>query len=97
MPFDNQLQEHLRKQAPATAEHRCAPEHEGRIITYSPEKRYGWIAQAGDGADLFIHASELRKAGIANLCRGDRIQFDIKPDRRTGRPAAVNVQAIAVT
>ncbi len=95
MPFDSELQQHLRRQTPAESERRAGnpePVHEGRVITYDPAKRYGWIAQAGDAGDLFVHASELRKANIANLTRGDRLLFDIKPDKRSGRPTAANIR-----
>jgi cold shock protein len=98
MPFDDMLQAHLRRQTPAEPERRSEkpePAHAGRVVTYDPARKFGWIARGGDDPDLFVHASELRKAGIDNLRRGDRVQFAIKPDRRTGRPAAVNVRLLA--
>jgi cold shock protein len=98
MPFDAQLQQHLNRQTPAATERRSekpAPAHEGRVIVYDSKKRYGFVAQAGDGDDIFVHARELAKAGIANLLRGDQLRFDIEPDKRGGRPVATNLRLAA--
>jgi cold shock CspA family protein len=105
MPFDNDLNSFLRtatsnppSKRPAAAERQSVkplPEHEGRVVTYDAAKRFGWITQGADAADLFVHARELQRAGISNLRRGDRVRFDIAPAKRGRRPAAVNVRLLA--
>jgi CspA family cold shock protein len=97
MPFDNQLQQHLNRQTPAEPERseKPLPQHQGRVICYDAAKRYGWITQGADAGDLFVHVRELQRAGIANLRRGDRLRFDIQPNKRGGRPTAVNIKLAA--
>jgi CspA family cold shock protein len=93
--LDQQLMIHSRRQTSAAAEPRTKkpePAHAGRVIMYSSVKKYGFVARGGD---IFVHASELRKAGIDNLNRGDRLRFDIEPDKRRGRPTAVNLKLVA--
>ena len=70
MPFDETLQAHLRKQTPTTTARRAAkrePAQEGRVIMFSNEKGFGFIAQGGDAGDVFVPQREPRKSGIAQL------------------------------
>jgi cold shock protein len=101
MPYDDELNAFLKSGAKpdtATAERRSEkplPHHEGRVVTYDAAKRFGWITQGADAADLFVHVRELQRAGIANLRRGDRLRFDIQPNKRGGKPHAVNLKLVA--
>jgi cold shock protein len=101
MPYDDELNAFLKNGAnpdTTTAKRRAdklEPAHAGRVIMYSSAKKYGFVARGGDDSDIFVHASELRKAGIDNLNRGDRLRFDIAPDKRRGRPTAVNLKLAA--
>lgn len=98
MPFDDQLQQHLNRQTPAEPERRSEkpePVHSGRVIVFNTEKRWGFIARGADLPDVFVHEFALKRAGIASLNCGDRVAFDIEANKRTGRPAAVNVRLLA--
>jgi cold shock protein len=46
-------------------------------------KGYGFIQPDGGGRDLFVHADDVRKAGMteAALAEGTRLNFDIVTDR----------------
>jgi CspA family cold shock protein len=55
-----------------------------------PEGGYGFIAQ--DGApDVFVHVSAVRAAGFSDLSRGQRVQFQIGTNARTGRDQATDL------
>jgi len=43
------------------------------------------------GADAFIHASQCPD-GAEDFEPGDRVQFDLEPDPKTGRERAINVR-----
>jgi cold shock protein len=51
-----------------------------------------WFIQPDDGGnDVFVHLSELERAGIY-LAEGRKVSFDIEISRRTGKPAATNLR-----
>ena len=70
---------------------------------------FGTVAHAGVGyyfvapdvrdgkedADLFLHISAVKRAGIANLKVGDRVSFDVRESRR--RKGQLECQNIAMT
>lgn len=49
---------------------------QGTIKWYDKNKGYGFIQLPGRGLDIFVHANQLRKAGIERaLVEGERVQF----------------------
>ncbi len=46
----------------------------------------------GGGADAFVHASAVERAGLSGLEIDQRLTYDLEPDR-SGKLAAVNLQA----
>jgi cold shock protein len=48
---------------------------------------FGFIASDRGGKDIFVHASALNRAGIADLAEGQRVAVDVI-DGRKGREAA---------
>ena len=54
------------------------------------DKGYGFFA-INDGSDLCVHASQIRLAGYAALTQGQRAQFDIGSNAKTGQPMAIDL------
>ena len=50
-------------------------------------KGFGFIASDRGGKDIFVHASALNRAGIADLAEGQRVTVDVI-DGRKGPEAA---------
>jgi CspA family cold shock protein len=50
--------------------------------------------QDGGGPDVFVHISAVERAGMSNLTEGQKLTFDIEADRRSGKSAATNLQAV---
>jgi cold shock CspA family protein len=65
---------------------------QGTVKYFWPDKGYGFIAPDTGRIDVFIHVSELGKAGLSSLVPGQIVTFDVQEDTRTGRPRAVNVR-----
>ena len=42
---------------------------------------------------MFVHISAVQQAGLRGLVEGQKVTFDVENDRRSGKPAAVNLQA----
>lgn len=64
----------------------------GTVKFYNSQKGFGFIQPDDGGKDVFVHATALEAAGMRGLVEGQKIAFDIQPDRRTGKEAAANLQ-----
>jgi cold shock protein len=66
----------------------------GTVKWFNPTKGYGFIQPQGGGKDVFVHISAVERAGMSTLNEGQKIKFDIEADRRSGKSAATNLQAV---
>jgi cold shock protein len=66
----------------------------GTVKFFNAQKGYGFIAQDAGGPDVFVHISAVERAGMSNLNEGQKLSFDIEADRRSGKSAAANLQAV---
>jgi cold shock protein len=66
----------------------------GTVKFFNSQKGYGFIVQDNGGPDVFVHISAVERAGMRNLNEGQKLSFDVQPDRRSGKSAAENLQAI---
>lgn len=49
----------------------------GTVKWFKPERGFGFIAQDGDGTDLFAHFSNISPADVRDLHAGQRVEFDV--------------------
>jgi cold shock protein len=66
----------------------------GTVKWFNSQKGYGFIEPEGGGKDVFVHISAVERAGMQSLNEGQKISFDVVPDRRTGKSSADNLRAI---
>ena len=57
---------------------------------FNATKGYGFIAPEGGGKDVFVHISAVEKAGLNDLREGDKVTYDVVPNR--GKESAENLQ-----
>ena len=50
---------------------------QGSVKWFNAEKGFGFIAQDGGGADVFVHFSAIATAGYKSLDENQRVEFDI--------------------
>lgn len=62
---------------------------QGTVKKYWPERGYGFVAR-DDGEDIFIAERELKAAGIDELMRGERVEFEVGT-QRDGRTLAKQI------
>ena len=67
---------------------------QGTVKFFNNTKGFGFIVQDGGGPDVFVHISAVERAGMHSLNDGQKISFDIEADRKTGKSAATNLQAV---
>ena len=65
----------------------------GTVKFYNDQKGFGFIAPDDGGKDVFVHATALERAGMRGLNEGQKVIFDTREDRRTGKIAVDNIQA----
>jgi CspA family cold shock protein len=64
----------------------------GTVKFFNSQKGFGFIQQDGGGPDVFVHVSALERAGMRGLAEGQKLQFDIEADRKSGKSSATNLQ-----
>ena len=64
----------------------------GTVKWFNTEKGFGFIQPDEGGADVFVHASAVERAGIDALREGQKLSFELERDRRTGKNAAGQLQ-----
>lgn len=65
---------------------------QGTVKWFNGEKGFGFIAQDGGGADVFVHFSAIEGTGYRNLEENQRVEFDITQGQKG--PQAEHVRAI---
>jgi cold shock protein len=66
----------------------------GTVKKYFEDRRFGFVARDDDsGNDIFVHASDVDRAGLKNLMTGQRVSFNEAPSKK-GSPKAVNIRII---
>jgi len=51
----------------------------------------GFIQQDGGDKDVFVNISAVEQAGIRSLNAGQKLQFEVVQDRRSGKSSAGNL------
>jgi len=64
----------------------------GEVKWFNPTKGFGFIKPEGGGQDIFVHISAVEQAGLSGLNEGQRVNFDLEQDRRSGKTSATNLK-----
>ena len=63
----------------------------GTVTWFNATKGYGFIQpDSGGGKDVFVHISAVEKAGLNDLREGDKVSYDVVPNK--GKESAENLQ-----
>ncbi len=54
----------------------------GTVKWFNAEKGYGFIAQDGGGADVFVHYSQINSQGYRQLEEGQRVLFETQQGKK---------------
>ncbi len=65
---------------------------QGAVKWFNAEKGFGFIAQDGGGADVFVHYSAIQSQGYKSLDENQKVEFDVTQGPKG--PQAENVRAL---
>jgi CspA family cold shock protein len=61
---------------------------------FNPDKGFGFIQPDDGGGDAFVHISAVERSGLNDLREGQKIEFELLPDRKSGKMSAENLKVI---
>lgn len=63
----------------------------GTVKWFNTTKGFGFIQPDTGGQDVFVHISAVERSGMTSLIEGQKVNFEVAQDRRTGKSAAQNL------
>jgi CspA family cold shock protein len=65
----------------------------GTVKWFNATKGFGFIQPDDGGADVFVHISAVERAGMRSLNDGQKINFELTRDQRSGKMSADQLSA----
>ena len=62
----------------------------GTVKWFNRQKGYGFIQPDTGGKDVFVHISAVEKAGLNDLREGEKVTYDVVPNK--GKESAENLK-----
>jgi cold shock protein len=73
---------------------RVFPMTTGTVKWFNSEKGFGFIAPDDGGKDAFVHISAVERSGLGELREGQKVDFDLVSDKKSGKMSADNLKAV---
>jgi CspA family cold shock protein len=67
----------------------------GIVKWFNGQKGFGFIQPQDGGADVFVHATAVERAGLAPLHEGQKLSYELESDGRSGKVSAGRLQTLA--
>jgi len=66
----------------------------GTVKFFNTTKGFGFIQPDNGSTDVFVHASAVERAGMRSLVEGQKVQYEVVKDQRSGKSSAEQLQAV---
>lgn len=66
---------------------------QGTVKWFNPTKGFGFIQPTDGGSDVFVHISAVERAGLGTLSEGQKVNYELEKDRKSGKMAAGSLSA----
>ena len=63
----------------------------GTVKWFNETKGYGFIEPSSGGKDVFVHISEVQRAGLSGLNDGQAISYELKVDEARNKTSAISL------
>ena len=67
---------------------------QGTVKWFNGQKGFGFIQPDDGSKDVFVHISAVERAGMHSLNEGQKVSFEVVPDRKTGKTSADNLRPV---
>jgi CspA family cold shock protein len=71
-----------------------SPMTTGTVKWFNAQKGFGFIQPDDGGKDAFVHISAVERAGLGTLSEGQKVEFELVTDRRSGKMSADNLKTV---
>lgn len=65
----------------------------GTVKWFNPTKGFGFIQPDDGSQDVFVHISAVERAGMRELAEGQKLNYEMVKDNKSGKLAAEQLQA----
>jgi CspA family cold shock protein len=66
----------------------------GTVKFFNHSRGFGFIEPEDGGKDVFVHVTAVEQAGISSLEEGDKVEYEVKPDERSGKSSAGDLKKV---
>ena len=66
----------------------------GTVKWFNATKGFGFIQPDDGSADVFVHISAVERAGLRSFNDGQKISYELVPDKRSGKTSADQLNAL---
>ena len=66
----------------------------GTVKFLNTQKGFGFIQPEDGSKDVFVHISAVERAGMNELREGQKVEFELEADRKSGKQAATNLKEV---
>ena len=67
----------------------------GTVKWFNATKGFGFIQPDDGSKDAFVHISAVERAGLQGLNEGQKVEFELVTDQRSGKLSADNLRPVA--
>ncbi|MCY6382661.1 cold-shock protein [Hoeflea prorocentri] len=68
---------------------------QGTVKFFNMAKGFGFIQPDDGSKDAFVHISALERSGISSLTEGQKVEYELQTDSRSGKQAAENLTVLS--
>ncbi|MGO4567941.1 cold-shock protein [Rhizobium sp. 2YAF20] len=65
----------------------------GTVKWFNSTKGFGFIQPDNGGADVFVHISAVERAGMREIVEGQKLDFELERDSKSGKMSAAQLRA----
>ena len=66
----------------------------GTVKFFNHSRGFGFIEPEDGGKDVFVHVSAVEQAGLSALEEGDKVEYEVQQDERSGKSSAGDLKKV---